>query len=205
MSLNRERFSEFRTIEPKGVKAVDKTIFIATGIRCMKIDISNGRDSTTVILKDMLYFPDLGYTLVSLANCNTASFMVTLKDKSCCIKDTKGLKIGQIPNYQGLHQVDDGLSTNIGAYMEVRVHTVGELHQKIGHILLTVLKQLIKQKDILGLKLDVKSEASFCPTCAKAKPTHKPVPKEQVKYVSQALGDKIHTLRHVGLCNPTKL
>ena len=61
MSPNREQFSEFRAIEPKGVKVADKTIFMATGVGCMKIDIPNGRDSTTVMLKDMLYCPDLGY------------------------------------------------------------------------------------------------------------------------------------------------
>ena len=77
--------------------------------------------------------------------------------------------------------------------MGVRVHTVDELHQKMGHISLTVIKWLIKQKIILGLELDVKSETSFCPTCSKAKPTRKPVPKEKVKYISQALGDKIHS------------
>ena len=94
MSPNRERISEFRTITLKRVKAADKTIFMATGVGCMKIDIPNGRDSTTVTLKDVLYCPDLGYTLVSLAKCDAAGFTVTLKDKSCCIKDTKGSQIG---------------------------------------------------------------------------------------------------------------
>ena len=71
------------------MKVTNKTIFMATGVGHVKIDIPNRRDSTTVMLKDVLYCPDLGYTLVSLAKCNAASFTVTLKDKSCCIKDTK--------------------------------------------------------------------------------------------------------------------
>ena len=94
MFPNREWFLEFRTIAPKGVKAADKTIFMATGIGHVKIDMPNGRDSTTVTLKDVLYCPDLGYTLVSLAKCDTTGFMVTLKDKSCCIKDAKGSQTG---------------------------------------------------------------------------------------------------------------
>ena len=94
MSPNRELFSEFRTIAPKGVKVADKMIFMATGIGHMKIDIPNGRDITTVMLKDVLYCPGLGYTLVSLAKCDTTGFMVTLKDKSCCIKDAKGSQMG---------------------------------------------------------------------------------------------------------------
>ena len=103
MSPNRELFSEFRIIALKRVKVADKTIFMVTRIGCMKIDIPNGRNSTTIMLKDMLYCPDLGYTLVSLAKCDTTGFTVTLKDKSCCIKDTKESQIGQIPQYQGLY------------------------------------------------------------------------------------------------------
>ena len=118
----------------------DKTIFTATKIGHMKINIPNKRDSTTVTLKDMLYCPDLGYMLVSLAKCNTTGFTVTLKDKSCCIKDAKGLQIGQITQYQGLYPVNDSTSANISAYVGVRVHTVDKLHQKMGHISPAVIK-----------------------------------------------------------------
>ena len=61
------------------------------------------------------------------------------------------------------------MSANIGVYMGVRVHTVDELHLKMGYISLAVTKQLIEQKFVLGLDLDIKYEASFCPTCSKAK------------------------------------
>ena len=103
-------------------------IFMATGIGHMKIDIPNGRDSTTVMLKDVLYCPGLGYTLVSLAKCDATGFTVTLRDKSCCIKDAKGSQIGQIPQYQGLYRVDNSTGAHIGAFMGVRVHTVVKLH-----------------------------------------------------------------------------
>ena len=45
MFLNREQFSGFKTIEPKEVKAADKTIFMATRVGHMKINIPNGKDS----------------------------------------------------------------------------------------------------------------------------------------------------------------
>ena len=43
----------------------------------------------------------------------------------------------------------------IGAYMGVRVHTVYELYRKMGHISPAVIKRLIEQKVVLGLKLDI--------------------------------------------------
>ena len=103
MSPNRGRFTGFRSIDPKAVKAADRTIFMMTGVGCMRVDIPNGNESTAVMLKDVLYCPDLGYMLVSLANCDTAGFTVVLKDKSCCIKDSKGIQIGKIPQKQGLY------------------------------------------------------------------------------------------------------
>ena len=76
MSPSRGRFTEFRSIDLKAVKAADRTIFMATSVGCMKVDSLNGNESTVVMLKVVLYFLDLGYMLVSLANCHMAGFMV---------------------------------------------------------------------------------------------------------------------------------
>ena len=72
------------------------------------------------------------------------------------------------------------------------MHTLDELHQKMGHISHTVDTCLIEPKIVLGLKLDTKSEPTLCTSCAKARPTRKPVLKERVDYIFHALGDKIH-------------
>ena len=128
MSPNRGRFTGFRSIDPKAVKAADRTIFMATGVGRMKVDIPNGNKSTAVTLQDVLYCPDLGYTLVSLVKCDTAGFTVVLKDRSCFIKDSKGIQIGKIPQKQGLYRVNDDAAVNIATYTGVRVHTADELH-----------------------------------------------------------------------------
>ena len=94
MSPRRDRFIDFKRIEYKGVKAADKTVFMVTGLGRMKINMPNGKDTTAVTLQDVLYCPDLGYMLISLAKCDAASFTVLLKDKSYCIKDSNGGQIG---------------------------------------------------------------------------------------------------------------
>ena len=78
MFPRRDRFVDFKRIEPKGVKAVNKTVFMATGLGCMKINMPNGKDTTAVTLQDVLYCPDLGYMLISLAKCNAAGFTALL-------------------------------------------------------------------------------------------------------------------------------
>ena len=171
MSPSRDRFINFRRIKPIGVKAADKTVFMATGLGHMKINMPNGKDTTAVTLQDVLYCPDLGYTLISLAKCNTAGFTVLLKDNSCCIKDSNSRQIGRIPQYHGLYRVDERFLVHIASYKGVQVHTLNELHQKMGHISHTIVKCLLEQKIVLGLELDTKSEPTFCTSCAKARPT----------------------------------
>ena len=119
MSANRDRFVDFRKIKPKGMKAANKRVLMATGIGHMKIDLPNGKDTTAVVLQDILYFLDLGYTPVLLAKCNAASFTILLKDKFCCIKDSKGHQIGRIPQYHGLYHVNEEFSVHIATYRGV--------------------------------------------------------------------------------------
>ena len=83
MSPSRDKFVNFRKIKPKGVKAINKAIFLKTGVGCMKINVPNDKDTTTVVLKDVLYCPDLSYMLVSLAKCDVAGFMVLLNVIRC--------------------------------------------------------------------------------------------------------------------------
>ena len=146
MPPNRDKFIDFKKIEPKGVKATNKRIFLATGIGWMKINIPNGKDNTSVTLKDILYCLDLGYMLVSLAKCDTAVFTVLLKDKSCCIRDSNGHQIGRIPQCHGLYCVDKEFSVHIATYKGVGVHTLNELHWKMGYISHAIIKHLIEQK-----------------------------------------------------------
>ena len=103
MSLDQQKFTNFREIEPKPVKAVDKAIFMATGIGSLVISIPSGSKSTNVTLKDVLYCPDLVFTLVSLTRCDVAGYMVQLKDRACVINDKAGHTIGRIPLTNGLY------------------------------------------------------------------------------------------------------
>jgi Pol polyprotein, beta-barrel domain len=87
MSPNRHRFITFKEITPSAINAADKTIFKATGIGSMRIGIPNGKMTMHVTLKDVLYCPDLAFTLVSLTRCDAAGYVVLLKDRKCLIRN----------------------------------------------------------------------------------------------------------------------
>ena len=103
MSLDQHNFSNFKEIEPKLVKAGDKVIFMATGIGSMVVSIPNGSTSTNVTLKDVLYCPDLVFTLVSLTRCDMAGYTVQLKDQACVINNKARCTIGRVPPTPGLY------------------------------------------------------------------------------------------------------
>ena len=98
MSPNRDKFVDFMKIEPKGVKAANKMIFLATEVGWMKINIHNGKDTTTVALKDVLYCPDLGYTLVSLAKCDRPVLQSYSRTSPVVSRTLMATKLAGYPN-----------------------------------------------------------------------------------------------------------
>jgi hypothetical protein len=65
-------------------------------------------------------------------------------------------------------------------------------HSTNWHISPAAAKKLVKDGAITGLTLDMSSESIFCVSCAKAKPTHKPVLKEKAGPCTTSFGEKVH-------------
>ena len=87
MSPYREQFTTFKEINPpKEVQVADKTIFLATGIESMKVQIPNGERVSTIILKDVLYSPSLAFTLVSITSCNKNEYLYLFNNGSCILR-----------------------------------------------------------------------------------------------------------------------
>ena len=135
MSPDQQKFTKFREIEPKPVKAADKAIFMATGIGSLVISIPNGSTSTNVTLKDVRYCLDLAFTLVSLTRCDVAGYTVQLKDGACVINDKARCTISRIPLTNGLYRVDREAVPATAAYSGIKIFSLDEVHHTMGHIL----------------------------------------------------------------------
>src|SRR3979490_1212196 len=125
------------------INTMDKTIFQAIGIGNMRVGIPNGKTTTYITLRDMLYCPDLGFTLVSLARCDVASYSVLLKDQRCLIQDMKGMVIGQVPLSNGLYKVEHR-STAAVVNVARKPLTMDELHHQMGHISPQAARKLVQ-------------------------------------------------------------
>jgi len=107
MSPYRAQFVTYRDIEPRAIAATDKRLFYSQGMGDLRTTVPNGESSTPMLLKDVLYAPDMGLTIVSINWIAKAGHTVTFEGETCKIKGKEGKIIGIVqatPN--GLYRVD---------------------------------------------------------------------------------------------------
>jgi hypothetical protein len=63
----------------------------------MTVDVPNGIYISQLRLTEVMYSPEVGYTLVSVGRLNENGFMVTFANGKCTIQGPEGECIGAIP------------------------------------------------------------------------------------------------------------
>ena len=138
----------YQMIPPHAVITADKCLFHAEGVGDLKIEVPNSKSSTSVLLKDTLYAPQIGLMIVSVGRIAGAGYSVSFKNNSCNICKGKDQKIvGQIPaNRNGLYKVEHELMA--GAELEqVNIHP---LHCRLGHMSLNSICHLVHTNVVAG-------------------------------------------------------
>jgi hypothetical protein len=72
-------FENYQQIEERSITAADKQLFKAIGIGNIRVQIPNGKNTTTILLKDVLYAPNLGLTLVSISCAAAAGYSLLFR------------------------------------------------------------------------------------------------------------------------------
>ena len=80
MSPAHDWFTTFMAITPKPIKATDQTLFGAMAMGKLWVSIPNGKTTMSITLKDVLYCPDLAFTLISLMQCDMVGYFALLKN-----------------------------------------------------------------------------------------------------------------------------
>jgi hypothetical protein len=72
----------------------------------MMIDVPNSANISQLRLTEVLYSPEVGYTLVSVGCLNDRGFLLTFTDGRCTIRGLDRACIGAVPkNSNGLYKV----------------------------------------------------------------------------------------------------
>jgi transposase InsO family protein len=192
MSPFSHRFTNLRDIPPRPITAANSRVFYATGTGDLKIDVPNGASSSPITLKDALYAPDMGLTVVSISRIAAAGYSVAFEGQSCRIKNKSGKIVGDIPaSPNGLYKVEHSL-TAAAAAEQVDILTV---HRRLGHISVDTIRSLVRTNAVTGLHLidSISTSPLICDSCDYAKATRKAIRKESTTPLAASFGDEVHS------------
>jgi transposase InsO family protein len=194
----RDQFSTYRDITPKSFTAANRQKFHAVGSGDMFIDVPDGLDVSKMKLTEVLYSPEIGYTLISVGRLDSQGFTATFGDGKCEITHSDDGHVGTIPRsekglYRVIHESIEPLSDDEANVATTHLTSV-EFHRRMGHISPTVAKRLITHGFVTGVSLDTSSdEPVFCEACTFAKSRRQAIPKVREGERATVFGGEIHS------------
>jgi transposase InsO family protein len=193
MSPYRHKFISYIDIEPKTITAADSGTFQAIGRGDMHIEVPNGKTTTRILLRDVLYAPKMGLTLVSISRIAAAGFTTIFRQDSAKIFGPRKSQLGCIKVQGGLYRVEHGRFHDTAASASTGVVTIEELHRLMGHISPEVARAMVKKGMVEGIKLDEASEIRSCDSCEYGKAHRKPIRKVRKAERARAVGEEVHS------------
>ena len=156
--------------------------------------LPNGKESPSqVLLKDVLYVPVMGITLVSISCIATARSTVVFTGTTCQIFNNEKKDIGTIQMKSGLYRVFSTCPLE-GEYTgKARVVvSINELHCRLGHVSHERVRMLVSKNLVEGVELDLASKLSICESCKWAKGERKAITRVHEGQHTTEIGGKIH-------------
>ena len=159
----------------------------------MIIDVPKGVESSQLWLSEVLYSPEVGYTLISVGQLNEKGFMATFSGRKCAICGPSGEHVGKIPKTsKSLYWVQHERGEEANLAKEVL--TIDKLHCWLGHISPKSAQKLVQNGFVTGLWLDPTSDTDiFCESCVYVKATRKLVSKTREGKHATEFGGEIHS------------
>ena len=198
MSLYIEALTNFKFITPKPISAANNQTFevIAKGTLCVKVH--NGDAFTVLTLNDVLYAPNIAFTLVSLSRADKASLSTLIEDGELhfinCTDNNQ--VISQIPSLNGLWSICSikaavGHTTLTSGERTLSAISLMNLHHCLGHISPAAIAQLVNKGILDGVMIS-SWDVDFCEVCALVKIKRHPFPKLR-SHLAQDIGNVIHS------------
>ncbi|PPQ83632.1 hypothetical protein CVT26_000950 [Gymnopilus dilepis] len=193
LSPNRADFENYVEITPKSFLAANKQTFSASGKGELVVDVPNGADTSQLRLTEVLYSPEVGYTLISVGKLDDAGFSLTFSDGKCVITGPDGERVGEVPkNRKGVYKVEHEAEE---ANRAEETLTLDQLHRRMGHISPSIAQKLVEKGFVTGVRLEStpSGDPVFCESCVYAKATRKSVPKQREGERASEFGGEVHS------------
>ena len=186
-------FDNLQAIEPRHFRAVNKQMFSTIGKGELVIDVPNDNGTTELRLLEVLYSPEVAYTLVSIGRLDEDRFFARFGGGKCTIIDVNKEVVGVVPKIATrIHKVEHEEDI---ANEAVERLTLGCFHRHMGHISPEVARKLVKDQLVTGIRLEYTpyGRPFFCASCVYAKATWKAVPKMREGERAEVFGGEVHS------------
>jgi len=193
MTPYRDELENFKEIPPKLFRAANEQDFKAVGKGELVVEVPNGVDVSELKLTEVLYSPEVGYTLISIGRLDESGFKFEFGDGKCKIFSPDGEKMGEIAKLsRGLYQNVRDIGKASAA---TETLTLDQFHRRMGHISHDIARKLVTKGFVTGVSLETTSSGDpfFCESCIYAKATRKPVPKVIQGKRAEEFAGKVHS------------
>jgi hypothetical protein len=176
------------------ITAANKTYFQAIRCRDIEIALPHGRETTCIVLWNVLHCPSITFMLISMLVMDHAGYSFTLKNSWLSVYMLVGALISNIPLENGLYQIP--MNTHIasiaaGGELTVRID---ELHHWLGHLGVDTCRDAVQCRMVDGVKLvDANALTTDCEPCARSKAAEKSFLKESLTPHVTEYGGRIHS------------
>jgi len=197
------KFTIFHQMPPKRLTAANQGSFTADGYGDVIISVLNGNRISKIHLRNVLYTPAVGFSLISISRIDDTGFSATFGGQCCTIYNKNGDIVSSIAKSQNLYCVTRqpaGLSHVAEALDEPAKLSVMELHHHMGNIAPTADKMLVVNGHVADVTLIDSLEPLQCEACIKAKLARKAIPKVRQGEQATEFGQEIH----LDIWGPTK-
>ena len=196
MSPYRHKFISFIPIQKKILTAADGGHFEAVGKGDMRVSMPNGKTTSRILLKDVLYAPKMGVTLISIGKIDIAGYAALFHRSQLRIFSSMKEKkmLAQIPMKNGLYRVEHERDVDVAAVVLPEVVSIEKLHRVMGHIAPEAAKTSVTKGLVEGFKLDDSSKMpGTCDSCEYGKAHRKPIKKEREALRAGKIGEEVHS------------
>ena len=186
LSLYCSQFTSYYNIPVQPFTVANQQSFDATGTGDMVIKVLDGVNTPKLALTEVLYSPEIGYTLISVGCLDEAGYSTTFEQGRCKIHSSDGKHVGTIPKsskglYCVVHESVEPSSVGDITNSVITQITLLEVHYHFGHIAPAAIKCLLTHGFVTGLKLDLSgNDPMFCESCVYAQSCH-----QSIKFVRE--------------------
>jgi len=200
MCGEKSRFTKIGKSDATNVNLADHSSTVVEGKGAVKASVRVGKGIQNLQFEETLYVPNLRSNLLSVGKITDRGHSVTFTKSSAVVRKQDGKVLMVAKRLNGLYYVEDNVARANAAESEKKSNSKLEMwHKRFGHLNEADLKDLCKNKKVIGVDLSGSRGLPDCTVCVQGKMSQRPFPKHSNR------NSRMLEIIHTDLCGPMRV